>query len=55
MPEEFLGMTMTTPFFYSFLYNLFYMLPSTVITLVGVFALSMVAPIRKWLEGSDLK
>ena len=55
MPEEFLGMTMTTPFFYSFLYNLFYMLPSTMITLVGVFALSMVAPIRKWLEGSDLK
>lgn len=55
MPEEFLGMTMTTPFFYSFLYNLFYMLPSTVITLVGVFTLSMVAPIRKWLEGSDLK
>lgn len=55
MPEEFLGMTMTTPFFYSFLYNLFYMLPSTVITLVGVFALSMVAPVRKWLEGSDLK
>lgn len=55
MPEEFLGMTMTTPFFYSFLYNLFYMLPSTVITLVGVFALSMAAPIRKWLEGSDLK
>ena len=55
MPEEFLGMTMTTPFFYSFLYNLFYMLTSTVITLVGVFALSMVAPIRKWLEGSDLK
>lgn len=55
MPEEFLGMTMTTPFFYSFLYNLFYMLPSTVITLVGVFALSVVAPVRKWLEGSDLK
>ena len=55
MPEEFLGMTMTTPFFYSFLYNLFYMLPSTVIAVVGVFALSMVAPIRKWLEGSDLK
>ena len=55
MPEEFLGMTMTTPFFYSFLYNLFYMLPSTVITLVGVFALSMGAPVRKWLEGSDWK
>lgn len=55
MPEEFLGLTMTTPFFYSALYNLFYMLPSTVIAVVGVFALSKVEPIRKWLEGADLK
>ncbi len=55
MPEEFLGLTMTTPFFYSALYNLFYMLPSTVISVVGVFALSKSAPIRRWLEGSDLK
>ncbi len=54
MPEEFLGMTMTTPFFYSLLYNLFYMLPSTVITLVGIFALSKVTAIGKWLEGADL-
>lgn len=55
MPEEFLGLTMTTPFFYSALYNLFYMLPSTVITVVGVFALSKATPIHRWLEGSDLK
>lgn len=55
MPEEFLGLTMTTPFFYSALYNLFYMLPSTVISVVGVFALSKVSAIRKWLEGSELK
>lgn len=55
MPEEFLGLTMTTPFFYSALYNLFYMLPSTVIAVVGVFALSKAPAIRKWLEGSDLK
>ena len=55
MPEEFLGLTMTSPLFYSALYNLFYMLPSTVITVVGVFALSKAAPIRKWLEGADLK
>jgi len=55
MPEEFLGMTMTSPLFYSALYNLFYMLPSTVITLVGVFALSQVSAVRKWLEGNDLK
>ena len=55
MPEEFLGLTMTTPFFYSALYNLFYMLPSTVIAVVGVFALSQVSAVRKWLEGNDLK
>lgn len=55
MPEEFLGLTMTTPFFYSALYNLFYMLPSTVISVVGVFALSQMPAIRKWLEGNDLK
>lgn len=55
MPEEFLGLTMTTPLFYSALYNLFYMLPSAVIAVAGVFALSRVTPIRKWLEGADLK
>lgn len=55
MPEEFLGLTMTTPFFYSALYNLFYMLPSTVISVAGVFALSKVAVIRRWLEGNSLK
>ena len=55
MPGEFLGLTMTTPFFYSALYNLFYMLPSTVIAVVGVFALSQVSAVRKWLEGNDLK
>ena len=55
MPEEFLGMTMTSPFFYSALYNLFYMRPSTVISVVGAFALSKVTPIRRWLEGADLK
>ena len=55
MPEEFLGLTMTTPFFYSALYNLFYMLPSTVISVIGIFALSKVPAIRKWLDGGDLK
>ncbi len=55
MPEEFMGLTMTTPFFYSLLYNLGYMLPSSVIAVVGVLALSRVSAIRKWLEGADLK
>lgn len=34
MPEEFLGMTMTTPYFYSLLYNGLFMLPSTVLAVV---------------------
>ncbi len=55
MPEEFLGLTMTSPFFYSLLYNLFYMLPSTVIAVVGVLALSKSPAVRKWLEGNDLR
>ena len=55
MPEEFLGLTMTTPWFYSALYNLFYMIPSSVIAVVGVLALSQVSAVRRWLEGGDLK
>ena len=55
MPEEFLGMTMTSVWVYSALYNFFYMIPSTIITVVAVLALSRASAIRKWLEGSDLK
>ena len=55
MPEEFLGLTMTTPFFYSALYNGGYMLPCTVLVAAACFALTKSAPIRKWLEGGDLK
>ena len=55
MPEEFLGITMTSTWFYSALYNFFYMIPSTIIAVVAVYALSQVSAIRKWLEGSDLK
>ncbi|MCQ2421187.1 MAG: energy-coupled thiamine transporter ThiT [Clostridia bacterium] len=53
MPEEFFGMTMHTPWFYSLLYNLAYMLPNTVITLV-VFALLAATPMKKYLTGGDL-
>ena len=53
MPEEFFGMTMHSPWFYSLLYNLAYMLPNTVITLV-VFALLWL-PMKKYLTGEDLR
>ena len=54
MPEEFLGMTMTSPWIYSALYNLFYMIPSSVIAVAGVLALSKVSAVAKWMEGGDL-
>ena len=53
MPEEFFGMSMHSPWFYSLLYNLAYMLPNIVITLV-VFAL-LWKPMGKYLRGDDLK
>ena len=52
MPEEFFGMTMHTPWFYSLLYNLAYMLPNIVITL-AIFALRW-KPMGKYLRGDDL-
>ena len=55
MPEEFLGLPMTSPWFYSALYNLLYMIPSSIVAIVGVFALSKAPAVRKWLEGGDLK
>ena len=53
MPETFFGMTMHSPWFYSLLYNLAYMLPNILICLL-VFALLWV-PMRKYLTGEDLK
>ena len=53
MPEEFMGLTMTSPFFYSALYNGGYMLPSTILA-VAVCA-ALMAPLRKFLNGEDLK
>ena len=47
MPEEFMNLTMTTPWFYSLLYNGAYMLPSTIITVAVCAALAV--PLRRWL------
>ena len=54
MPESFFGMTMTTPWFYSALYNGAYMLPDMVMVLVAGFLL-MKTPAKKLLLGQDLK
>ena len=48
MPEQFFGMTMTSPWLYSALYNGAYMLPDAVI-LVVLFALLQKTPLKKYL------
>ena len=52
MPEEFFGMTMTSPWFYSLLYNLAYMIPNIAVTLL-VFAV-LYRPMGKYLRAEDL-
>lgn len=52
MPEEFFGMTMRSPWFYSLLYNLAYMVPNIAITLLAFAALSR--PMRRYLYPIDL-
>ena len=53
MPETFFSMTMTTPWFYSALYNGAYMLPDLLILLViGVILLN--TPAKKYVTGQDL-
>ena len=53
MPEEFLGLQMGSPWFYSCLYNIVYMGPNILITL-AVFAILSATPLKKYLDGSDL-
>lgn len=52
MPDSFFGMTMHSPWFYSLLYNLAYMLPNILITVV-VFAL-LYKPLGKYFRSEDL-
>ena len=53
MPDTFFGMTMTTPWFYSFLYNGSYMLVDMILCLV-IGAL-LWKPMGKYLRGEDIK
>ncbi len=52
MPETFFGMTMTTPWFYSLLYNAPYMIGSTVIVLALVMLLKK--SMGRYFRGEDL-
>ena len=54
MPEVFLGMTMTTPWFYSFLYNISWAGPDIVLTLLIFIIFYQLKPMRRLLERQDL-
>ena len=51
-PTELLGMTFTSPSFYSLVYNGSYMLPNTLLALL--FAVLLYAPMKKYILGQDL-
>jgi len=53
MPDEFFGMTMTSPWIYSALYNGSFLLLSLVLTLVVVAILQK--PLGKYLRAEDLQ
>ena len=52
MPEQFLGIAMDSPWFYSLLYNLVYMIPNILITVV-IFLL-LTKPLNKYFTAADL-
>ena len=52
MPEVFFGLTMTSPWFYSLLYNGFYMAIDTALCLI-LFALVANTPLKGWLYGTE--
>jgi len=52
MPETFFDMTMTTPWFYSALYNGAYMLPDMLLCLV--IGAILMKPLGKYIRGEDL-
>ena len=52
MPEQFLGIAMDSPWFYSLLYNLVYMIPNILITLI-IFTL-LAKPLSTYFTASDL-
>ena len=53
MPERFLNMTMTNPWFYSLLYNGVYMLPNTILALV--IAGLLFPGLKKYYMGADIR
>ena len=55
MPDEFLGMTMTSPWIYSFLYNILWAAPDLIISAVIFVVLYQIKPMRRYLTAQDLR
>ena len=51
MPEEFMGMSMSSPFLYSFLYNGWYMLAELIVT--EVLAMLLYKPLQRYFVGKN--
>ena len=54
MPESFLGMPMTSPWIYSFLYNILWAAPNIVLTIIVFILLSRTKAVRRYLQGLDI-
>jgi len=54
MPDEFLGLTMTSPWIYSFLYNILWAGPDLLLAVVVFLILYQLKPMQKYLLGQDL-
>ena len=55
MPEQFFGLTMTSPWFYSLLYNGSYMCIDMVLCLIVFAILDHSAPLKKYILAEDLR
>ena len=53
MPDTFMNMTMTNPWFYSFLYNGWYMLAELIVT--EIIAMLIYQPLSSFIQGKDIK
>lgn len=55
MPETFMGMTMTTPWFYSFLYNITWAAPNTALSVFLFYLFYRMRPMERYLLRQDLQ
>ena len=54
MPDEFLGLTMTSPWIYSLLYNILWAAPDLILAVVIFAVLYQIKPLRRYLTAQDI-